>query len=100
VTDSLEHSSNFAVSPFCNGHFVPAVCAITPPIFNGTELGQSIVQFYTCGEFGFFFIAQSAQHAHGVFTLQTKPRMHQLIGQISGVGKKEQSFRVQIKTPY
>ena len=99
MTNCLEHAAHFAVAAFRNRHAVPAIGAFAATGFNGAELSHAIVELHTFEQALFFFGIQGAQDAHGVFTLQTKTRVHQLVGQLPGAGQQQQTFGVQVQPP-
>ena len=97
VTDRFKHAAHFAVATFRNRHAVPAISAFAAAGFNGAELSHAIIELHTFEQALFFFGIQGAQNAHGVFTLQTKTRVHQLVGQLPGTGQQQQTFGVQVQ---
>ncbi|OGB49397.1 MAG: hypothetical protein A3F76_00265 [Burkholderiales bacterium RIFCSPLOWO2_12_FULL_65_40] len=100
MTDRLQHPSHLPIAPFGDRDAVPAIGTFTPPILDGAKCGHAIIELNAFQQPSFLFIAERTQHTHGVLALQTKPGMHQLVGQFTGTGKQQQTFRIQVKTPH
>ncbi len=98
MANGLEHAPHFAVAPLGNRDPIPAIGPFTTTSFDGPELGNAIIKGDPLKEAFFFFVVERTQHADSVFALQAETGMHQLVGQFTGAGQKQQAFRVQIKT--
>ena len=83
VAHGLEHAAHFAVAAFRNGDAVPAVRTFATALFDRAELGRTVVELNAGDELFFLVFAELAQRAHRVFALQTKARMHELVGQFA-----------------
>jgi hypothetical protein len=99
MTNRLKHAPNFAVSAFRKRYFVPAISALAAACLQRRELRHAIVQRHALKQAFFLFIVQRAQHAHSIFALQTKTRVHQPVGQLAGARQQQQTFSVQVKPP-
>ena len=85
----FDHAAHLAVAALGDGDAVPAVGAFATAVFDGRELRHAVVQLHAFEQTLFFFFGQAAQHPHGVFTLQAKTRVHQVVGQGACIGKKQ-----------
>jgi hypothetical protein len=97
MADSFKHAAHFAVSSLRNGHLVPTVGAFAAAGFNAAELSHPVVKLYAFEQTFFLFVVQCPQHTDGVFALQSKTRVHQLVGELPGTRQQQQSFGVQIE---
>ena len=59
-----------------------------------TELGHSVLQTNPVKKLLFFILTQGAKHSHRVFTLQSKPGVHQSVGKLPGTREQQQPFSV------
>ena len=69
MTDRLHHASHFTITTFRNGDAVPTVGAFATAVFDGAKLSHAVFEHDAIEQFLLFFVAQSAQHAHCIFTL-------------------------------
>jgi hypothetical protein len=88
VTHGFEHTSHLAIAPFGNGDAVPAIGTLTTALLDRTELRQTVVKLDTLQQTLPLLLAQGAQNAHSVLTLQSEPGVHQPIRQLTGTGKQ------------
>ena len=100
VTNSLEHAAYLPVTTFRNRHAIPAVSTFATARINGSKLRYAVFQRHAFQKPFFFFVRQCAKHANRILPLQAKTRMHQPIGQLTGIGQQQQPFGVQIQTAY
>jgi hypothetical protein len=96
VADRLKHAAHFAVAAFRNRHLVPTVGALAATGFKRAELSHAVVELNTLQQAFFLFVVQRTQHTDSVFTLQTKTRVHQLVGEFSRARQQQQALRVQV----
>ena len=96
VPQRLKHAAHFAVASFGDGYTVPAIGTFAAAFFNRGELRRPVVQFNAAEQALLLFFIQGAQHARSIFALQTKTRVHELISQLAGIGKQQQTFGIQI----
>jgi hypothetical protein len=96
----LHHAADLTISAFGNGDPVPAIRAIATAILYALKLSQPIVELDSVEQTLFFLVAQGAQHPHGILALQTKPRVHEAIGQLTRIGEQQQTFGVEVQPPY
>jgi hypothetical protein len=57
VANRLQHTPYFPVSPFRNGHPVPAIGALSPAFLYRPKLRHSIIEFDAFKQLIFFFLA-------------------------------------------
>ena len=62
-------------------------------------MGHTIIQLDTVKQQLLFVLAQGTQNAHGIFALQAKARVHQIIGQLTRTGKQQQALGVDVQSP-
>ena len=93
----LQHATNLAIAPFRDGDAIPAIGAFTTSILDRTKRSHAVVQPNAVQQVLFFFVAQGSQDAHGIFPLQSKPGVHQLVGQLTRAGEQKQTLSVQIQ---
>ena len=97
---SFHHASHLTVAPLRDGHAVPAVGAFAAAILDRAELGRAVLEHHAVQEFLLFILAQSTQDTHGILALQTKTRVHELIGQLTRTGEEQQSFCVEVQATH
>jgi hypothetical protein len=97
VANRFKHAAYFAVSAFRNRHFVPAVGTLAAAGFNRPELSHAVVELHAFQQAFFLFVVECTEHTHSVFALQTKTRMHQLIGELARTRQQQQTLGVQVK---
>ena len=98
MTHGLEHAAHFAVAAFGDGHAVPAVRAFAATIFHSAEAGFAVFELHAVEQALLFFLAQGAQHAGRVFTLQAEAGVHQRVRQLARAGEQQQTFGIQVQT--
>ena len=97
MTNRFKHAAHLAVAPFRNRDPIPAVGTLAATGLNRAKTSHAIVQRHAFEQTLFLFVAERAQHPDGVFALQPKTRVHQLVGQLSRTGQKQQAFGIQVK---
>ena len=100
MAHGFHHAAHLAVAAFGDGDAVPAVRALTAAVLDGAELGRSVVQHHAVQQLLLLILAQSPQHTHSVLALQTKTRVHELVGQLARAGEQQQAFGVQVQTAH
>ena len=95
--DFVKQLAHLTVAAFGDDHPVPAVDPLAATVFDGLETGALAVDLDTIDEAGAGVVFQRAQHPHRVFTLHAKTRVHQLVGQFTGVGEQQQAFGVDVQ---
>ena len=63
-------------------------------------MGDAVVQTHALEQDAFFIGAERAQHPHRVLALQTKTRVHQIVGQFAGVGEQKQALGIEVQAPH
>lgn len=97
MANRFKHAAHLAVAPFRYRDPIPAIGTLATTGLNRAERSHAIVQRHAFEQTLFFFVAERAQNPDGVLTFQPKTRVHQLVGQLSRTGQKQQAFSVQIK---
>ena len=95
----FKHATDFAVPSLGNGDLIPAVGSLAAARLNRTELRHAIIECYSFEQALLFIIRQGTQHPDRIFALQSKPRMHQLVGQLPGTCQEKQAFSIEVKSP-
>jgi hypothetical protein len=98
MSDSLKHPTHLAIAALGNSHTIPAIGSLSPAIFDGSKLCESIIQSDSVKEHLFFFLSQRPQNSDSVLSLKTKPRVHQIVGQFTRAGEQQQPLGIQIES--
>ena len=97
VTNRFKHATYFAITPFRNGDPIPAVGTFAAAGLDRAERSHAIVKRHAFEQTLFLFVAQRAQHPHGVLSLQPETRVHQLVGELARTRQQQEAFCVQVK---
>ena len=97
MANRFDHATHFTVASFGNRDPVPAIGTFTATGFDGAKLGDAVIQRDAIEQFALLLGAEVAQDPHGVFTLKSKPGMHQVVGQAARIGEQQQAFGVQVE---
>ena len=93
----FKQAPHFAVSAFGDDHPVPVVDTFAATVFDALERGPLTIDIHAFEKTGLGRRFQHAQRAHRVLTLDAEARVHQLVGQLAGVGEQQQAFGVDVQ---
>src|SRR6267143_7012823 len=89
-SERLEHAPHLAVAPFAQHHLVPAVRSAAPARRDAVEPGRAVVENDPFGEGAHLFAREFAPYPHRVLALDLAARMHESVGELTRVGKKQE----------
>lgn len=77
----LEQTPYFAIASLRDRDPVPGVCTLAAAVFDGPELGATILEFDTVKEALLLFIAERAEDTNRILALEPESGMHELVGE-------------------
>ena len=95
--DGVEQLAHLAVAPFRDDDPIPVVDALAAAVLDGSKARFLPIDVDPFEQIGLVVGHQGAEHAHRIFTFDAEARVHQLIGQFTGVGEQQQTFRVDVE---
>ena len=100
VALGVPQAADYAVAAFAQHGAVPAVGAAAALLGQRVEARQAVVEHHAFGEAPQDGGGGQAQHAHEVFALHAKGRMHQPVGQLAVGGQQQQAAGVQVEAAH
>ena len=98
----FEYPPHFAVASLAQHDAVPMVgrVFVAAAIFHRLAAGDAVFQRNTRDQLLLLLIRQATHDANGIFAVDFVTRVHQPVGELTGIGEQQQTLGVVIEPPY
>ena len=97
MAHGLEQLAHLAVAAFGDDDAVPVVHPLATAVLDALEPRPLAVDLDAFQQLVALGLVQHAQRTHGVLALDPEARVHQLVGQLAGVGEQQQALGVDVQ---